>query len=316
MIHTYVITKTHNLLTNIPIEEIKNHPYKWFWIDFDSPSDPEIEKLTTPLNFHPLAIEDCMHTLQRPKLDYYDDYSFLVTQAINCSNLEKEEINFFIGENFIVTFHHNPSVEISNVRERLGKTNKLIKWDHNLVLYHVLDNVVDNYFPLIYSMEDTLNEIEENSSLKSGEDLLRDLFDTRHKLLSLRHTVTPMKDLLYRMLNSQRLTVLLRKKEYFADIYDHLLKLAEKIDTNREITNDLRDSYLSINAHQTNKVMKVLTVITTIFMPLTFIAGIYGMNFEYMPELKWKFGYFFTLFLMFTIGCGMTFWFFRKGWFK
>jgi magnesium transporter len=132
----------------------------------------------------------------------------------------------------------------------------------------------------------------------------------------LRHTIIPMRDLLYRMLNSHRLETIQGKKEYFADIYDHLLKLSEMIDANREMTADIRDSYISYNSHQTNRVMKVLTVITTIFMPLTFIAGIYGMNFEHMPELNWDYGYFFILSIMLLIGVGMYVWFKRKGWFR
>jgi magnesium transporter len=125
-----------------------------------------------------------------------------------------------------------------------------------------------------------------------------------------------MRDLLYRMLNSNRLKGIKQKQEYFSDIHDHLLKLTEMIDANREITNDIRDSYLSLNSHQTNRIMKVLTVITTIFMPLTFIAGVYGMNFENMPELTWNLGYFLILSIMFSIGVAMYLWFKKKGWFN
>jgi magnesium transporter len=179
-----------------------------------------------------------------------------------------------------------------------------------------MDKMVDNYFPLVYQIEDTLDEIDSNSKGRSMEALLKDLFDTRHDLLSLRHTITPMRDLLYRILNSQRLTSLEGKIAYFSDIYDHLLKLTEMIEANRELTTDIRDSYISINSNEANHVMKVLTVITTIFMPLTFIVGVYGMNFHYMPELTWKYGYFGALILMFIIALWMTLWFKKKGWFK
>jgi magnesium transporter len=176
--------------------------------------------------------------------------------------------------------------------------------------------MVDNYFPLVYKIEDTLSELDENSKGRSMEILLEDLFDTRHDLLSLRHTITPMRDLVYRIINSQRLEELQERKEYFSDIHDHLLKLSEMIEANRELTQDIRDSYISINSHESNHVMKVLTVITTIFMPLTFIAGIYGMNFRFMPELSWKYGYFGALGFMFLVGSWMSLWFKKKGWFK
>lgn len=147
------------------------------------------------------------------------------------------------------------------------------------------------------------------------ELLLDDLFEIRHELLTLRHTINPMRDLLYRMLNSQHLEGVIKRNAYFSDIYDHLLKLSEMVESNRDITTDIRDSYISINSHQTNQVIQILTIITSIFAPLTFIAGIYGMNFVHMPELTTKYGYFATLIIMAIIATSMFIWFKRKGWF-
>ena len=146
--------------------------------------------------------------------------------------------------------------------------------------------------------------------------IMNELFDIRHMLLNLMHTVNPMRDLLYRILNSHRLRKITERRAYYSDIYDHLLKLSDVIMSNRELTADIRDSYLSLNSHQTNNVMKVLTIITSIFAPLTFIAGIYGMNFEHMPELTWKYGYFLAVGLMGIMGVSMIMWFMRRGWFK
>jgi len=316
MIRTIAITHSHKIKTGISIQELISGEYLWYWIDFNQPSNEEIEFLKEPLRFHPLSIEDCIHTLQRPKLDYYEDYHFFVAQALNADSMQKEEVDMFLGSNYIVTFHSEMNREVDDVWTRLEMTKNLHDWDPSLVLYHVLDKIVDNYFPLVYKIEDLLNEIDENSAERSMEELLEDLFDTRHELLSLRHTITPMRDLVYRMINSHRLAGILARKEYFADIHDHLLRLAEKVEASRELTTDIRDSYLSMNAHETNRVMKVLTVITTIFMPLTFIAGIYGMNFQNMPELNWQYGYFAALFTMSLIGLAMFLWFRKKGWFK
>ncbi|PLR94177.1 magnesium/cobalt transporter CorA [Bacillus sp. T33-2] len=316
MIRTLAITKNNEIVKGLSIDEVLSGDYKWYWIDFNNPTMYEAEHLRTPLNFHPLAIEDCIHTLQRPKLDYYEDCTFFVTQALRPGSFTRDEVDLFLGANYIVTFHKHPCIEIDEVWNRLQSSKTPEKWDPSQVLYHVLDQIVDNYFPALYSIEDNLNEIDENSKGRTMEYLLENLFDTRHDLVSLRQTVTPMRDLVYRMINSQRLEGILEKKYYFSDIHDHLLKLTEMIEANRELTTDIRDSYLSINSHQTNRVMKVLTVITTIFMPLTFIAGIYGMNFENMPELTWKYGYFLVLFVMLAIGVGMALWFRKKGWFR
>lgn len=316
MIKIVAINQHHKLVTDLSAAEVVNSSYLWYWIDFCEAIQEEIDLLRDPLQFHPLAIEDCIYTLQRPKLDYYEDYTFFVTQALNPKTLRREEVDFFLGSNFVVTFHHQPSPEIEEVWKRLVQSTTIKKWDPSHVLYYVLDKMVDNYFPLVYQIEDTLNEIDENSKRRTMEVLLEDLFDTRHDLLQLRHTVTPMRDLVYRIINSQRLPGMKGKIEYFSDIHDHLLKLSEMIEANRELTTDIRDSYISLNSHESNHVMKVLTVFTTIFMPLTFIVGVYGMNFRNMPELTWKYGYFAALIFMFFIGAGMALWFKYKGWFK
>ncbi|MDF2036040.1 magnesium/cobalt transporter CorA [Cytobacillus oceanisediminis] len=318
MIRIQAVNKKNELQKDITFKRLKAEweSYKWFWVDFDQPTEEETAELDKTFHFHPLAIEDCVVKLQRPKMDYYEDYSFFVTHSLNHINEDKQEINFFIGSNYIVSYHHELSKEMNDVWERLSLSKKINKWDPYLVMYHIIDKIVDNYFPIVYQLEDRLSLIEDNPNDETMEDLLEKLFDIRHHLLQIRYTVIPMRDLIYRVINSHRLKGVKERYEYFADIHDHLLKLTEMIDGNRELTTDIRDSYLSINSHQTNRVMRVLTVITTIFMPLTFIAGIYGMNFENMPELTWKYGYFETLFLMFIIALGMFWWFKMKGWFR
>ncbi|WP_018662259.1 magnesium/cobalt transporter CorA [Heyndrickxia acidiproducens] len=316
MIHIMAMTKENELKLFTTIEELRPDELEWYWIDFDRPDEKEILKLRNPLRFHPLAIEDCIHKLQRPKLNYYEDHAFFVLQSLHPHKLQKEELNMFIGEKFIVSFHHLKSGEINEVRKKLSAAEDLGRWGPSIILYEVLDNIVDNYFPYLYKIEDRLNEIEDNSNKESMEALLESLYSTRHDLLVLRNTITPMADLVYRMLSSHHLTGIQEKLAYFRDIHDHLTRQLSMVESSRELTADIRDSYLSLNSHQTNRVMKILTIFTTIFMPLTFIVGIYGMNFEYMPELKWKYGYFATLIVTLLIGSGMTYWFIKKGWLK
>lgn len=315
MIHTLAINKHNEIRTNLPIEEILEGDLQWSWIDFDQPIDGEIEKLHNPFRFHPLSIEDCLHNLQRPKIDYFETYTFFVTHCLNPKTIKKDELNIFLGKNFIVTFHHHASIEVNAVKEMLTRED-VATWTQYTVLYQLLDHLVDNYFPIVYDIEDSLAEIDENPTKKTMEALLDELFSTRHQLLSLRHTVVPMKDIVHQMINNEKIAALLTKKEYYSDIYDHLLKISELVESNRELTTDIRDSYLSYNSHHSNRIMQILTVITTIFMPLSFLAGLYGMNFVNMPELQWKYGYFLLLFIMASIGIGMFILFKRKGWFK
>mgnify|MGYP001944943286 FL=1 len=318
MINFIGITTDNRMETGTEIENIDIVGYQWFWVDFSNPTEEEVIHLSSTFHFHPLAIEDCLHRLQRPKLDYYDDYTFYVTHIVREkeNELVKEELDFFVAENFIVSFHQSPAKELQLVWDRLLSQEFSEKWDTYYIFYRILDKIVDNYFPVIYKIEDELAVMEDNTENKSMNNLMNELFETRNMLLNLRHTVNPMRDLLYRMLNSHHLSGIIDRKEYFSDIYDHLLKLSDMVMSNREVTADIRDSYLSLNSHQTNNVMKVLTIITAIFAPLTFIAGIYGMNFENMPELTWKYGYFYSIGLMGAIGVLLYLWFKSKGWFK
>ncbi|MEH7336402.1 magnesium/cobalt transporter CorA [Neobacillus drentensis] len=318
MISFMGITQSNTLVKLDSIDKLTLPKYKRFWVDFNEPTDDEIKHLSETFNFHPLAIEDCINTtLQRPKLDYYDEYTFFITHIVREEREEitKEELEFFVGENYIVTFHLKPSIEVSQVVNRITTLTNLDKFTNTHVFYEILDKIVDNYFPIIYKIEDKLDEIEDNTLNKPMNNLLKELFETRYMLLNLTHTVNPMRDLLYRMLNSQHLKNLITRKEYYSDIYDHLLKLSEMLMANREITADIRDNYLSLNSHQTNNVMKVLTIMTSIFAPLTLIAGIFGMNFKNMPELDWRYGYGYSLVLMGVIGLSMFLWFKKKGWF-
>lgn len=317
MIRILSITNDDQLKTDLLINNLDLTQYKLTWIDFSEPTDQEVNHLLDTFHFHPLAIEDCVHSLQRPKLDYYEDFTFFVTHMVREENKEikKEEVNYFIGSNYIVTYHSHSSNEVDQVWNKLLASKDLKHWEIYYVFYQVLDKIVDSYFPLIYKLEDELDKIETNNQNKSMEQLMTELFDTRYLLLDFRHVVNPMRDLLYRMLNSQHLVGVQQKKEYFSDIYDHLIKLSEMIMSDREITADIRDSYLSLNAHQTNNVMKILTIVTSIFVPLTFITGVFGMNFHNMPILSVKSGFNGTLFVMAVIALFMIYWSKRKGWF-
>ncbi|KGX86914.1 magnesium/cobalt transporter CorA [Pontibacillus litoralis] len=315
MIRTLAITDTKQVVADLPLNELHHDFVVWYWVDLMQPNEEETAILEKVFAFHPLAIEDCLQRLQRPKLDYYDGYTFFVLHALNRQTLEKEEIDVFHGQGFIVTFHKQVSIELDQVWERLKCTKDVALWHEDEVLHQLFDKVVDNYFPIVYRIEDHINEIEDNTKQLSMEKLLDQLFDTRADLLTLRQTVHPMRDLLYRMLNSQHLSGVKQRKAYFSDIHDHLLKVSELIESNREMTNDIRDSYMTLNSHETNRTMQILTIISTIFMPLTFIVGVYGMNFSNMPELDMKYGYFVVLIVMGSLAALMFLWFKRKGWF-
>ncbi len=316
MIRTIGFTKENELVFDFPLEDIHTQPFLWYWVDFNEPSEEEISLLHSFFHFHPLAIEDCLHRLQRPKLNYYEDYTFFVLHSICHENLEAEELNMFFGKNYVVTFHFNKLPELEDARERIIMNPN--KWEegHIYTAYQIIDKIVDNYFPILYQIEDHLNDIEESLSPTTVHLSMDFVFDVRSDLLRLRRTIIPMRELLYRMLNSEVFNFSTQERAYFSDIHDHLLRLVEILELNRELTSDIRDSQLSINSNQMNRIMMTLTIISSVFIPLTFIAGVYGMNFDYMPELHWRFSYLIVLCIMLIIGIAMLFWFKHKGWLR
>lgn len=319
MIRTLAITHSHEVVTGIPLEKTRIDDYAWMWVDFNAPRPEESALLSTYFHFHPLAVEDCLHVLQRPKLDNYDDLQFFVLHALDPDSLRVEEVDLFLGHNLIVSFHNKELQVVDDA------WNQMVQHAHDRKIwargpvscaYTIMDHLVDRYFPSLFSIEDELADLETRGSRESVEELMNQVFDLRGRLLKLRRTIVPMRDLLYRVVNSQHVQSNSEHKVYFADIYDHLLKLTDMIEADREMTADLRDSYISLNSNRMNAIMKTLTVITVIFMPLTLIAGIYGMNFDNMPELHWKYGYAAVMLLMFLLAGGMVLWYSRRGWFK
>ncbi|MDX1805511.1 MAG: magnesium/cobalt transporter CorA [Paenisporosarcina sp.] len=314
MIRTFGVTADSQLEMDFPLEDLNKKTFDWYWVDFDKPTEDEWALLDSFFHFHPLAIEDCLDRLQRPKVDYYDGYQFFVVHALNAQTLEAEELDIFVGKNFVVTFHHSSVGELDLVRKKLQRDASF--WERGSVyaMYQILDKVVDSYFPIVHKIEDHLNEIDDKMSFDMKHFSMDTVFDMRSDLLWLRRTILPMRDLINRVLNSSRFDLQKHEYTYFADISDHLVKLTEIVESNRELTADIRDSYMAMNSNRMNRIMMILTIVSSIFIPLTFVAGVYGMNFKNMPELEMKNGYFFALGAMILIGLSMLAWFKHKGW--
>lgn len=318
LIRTLAITQEHEVVMDQPLHEINLHDHTFVWADFCCPTEEETRLLTDYFHFHPLAVEDCLHVLQRPKLDYYDDVYFLVLHALRTGDAQPLEVDLFLGPNYLVSYHHDELEEINQAWERIAEhAGERSIWSKATVAvaYTVMDKLVDGYFPILFALEDELGELEGRSS-NEVDEMMNQVFMLRSRLLRLRRTFVPMRDLLYRVVHSQRIQSGSEHKLYFRDIYDHLLKLTDMLEADREMTADLRDSYISLSSNRMNSIMKTLTVITTIFMPLTLIAGIYGMNFEHMPELGLKYGYLSVVLFMGLLSVGMIFWFKKRGWFQ
>lgn len=315
MVHILAVTKDSELLLDVSLEGLSDKDIAWFWADFEVPDEEEVLLLSEHFRFDELAINDCLHLLERPKVSFYDNYNFFVLHSLNQKTYAPEELDVFLNHEYVVTFHKSKLQEITDVRQKIIDDRNVLNKDTSYMLYLLLDKIVDLYFPAVFEIEDQLDQIDIRAENSKVHDLIDQVFSIRADLLKLRRCINSMKDLLYRMLNSEHLESLRHNRRHFVDIYDHLLKLSDAIESNREVTADMRDSYMSINSRRSNSIMTVLTVVTSIFIPLTFIVGVYGMNFDYMPELKWRYGYFGICGIMAAIGIFLFFWFKRKGWF-
>ncbi|MFX3634699.1 MAG: magnesium/cobalt transporter CorA [Candidatus Pristimantibacillus sp.] len=316
MIRIMGMTKQREWKHDLTVDQLASLELDWYWADFSEPTEEEIKLLDSFFHFHPLAIEDCLHLLQRPKMDHYEDTHFLVLHSIDPQKLTVNEVNLFIGQRFLVSFHYQPLNELDTAWTRIPNASKLGEDGYLLATYMVIDQLVDRYFPAVQELEEQLLDMEIGGDIRPShrQGAMDDIFRIRSRLLRLRKTIMPMRELLYRIINTERINGLRNYIAFYHDIYDHLLKLSEMTDSCREMTTDLRDSFSSYNSNRMNSIMKTLTIFTTIFMPLTFIAGLYGMNFDNMPELNWHWGYFGVLGFMLLISVSMFLWFRRKGW--
>jgi len=314
MLHIIGMNKNKVIERNISLEEAKSSKYTWFWVDMNEPTQEEIQLLTTEFKFHQLAIEDCLEYVQRPKLDYYEGYHFLILHELQKLDLEETEIDIFVSDHFVVTFHMHRSPIISQVLESIHTDRRASKSPLHLT-HRIIDELVDSYFPLMYRLEDELADLEVDQMKKQVHNAVERLYDIRTDLSKLRRTILPTRDLLYRILNSNRFKDIIEHRIYFEDIHDHLMKLSDMIEANRDLASDIRESYFSLSSEKMNGIMKTLTLISSFFLPLTFIVGLYGMNFHFMPELTWKYGYLFVLVIMGIVTLLMYIFFKRKGWF-
>ncbi len=278
-----------------------------------------VEAFGHKLSLHPLVLEDVVNSGQRPKLEDYEGYAFIVLRMLDSDEpsgeVRDEQVAIILGPHWVVTFQERPGDAFDPVRERI-KTNKgrIRKMGADYLAYCLVDAVVDRYFAVLELIGDRLEEVSEVIMGNPDQAVLRELHDLRQELMVLRKASWPLRNVLHRMQQGQAHLITDETSVFVRDAYDHTVQIIDTAETLREMTTDLRDIYLSSLSNRMNETMKVLTVIATIFIPLTFLAGIYGMNFAFMPELSWRYGYVAVLGLMAAVAGGMLLYFRRRKW--
>jgi magnesium transporter len=268
--------------------------------------------------FHPLAIEDATRGAQRPKVDSYGNYYFVVFYSlgvdVQTQRLTTTPLYLFIGQNYLVTVHQEPITHVAETVKRWQAPNSPLEQDVGSLIYALLDAIVDDYFPVMDQIADRVEELEEMIFGKFDEGALEAIFQLKKDLLQIRRVVAPERDVLNVMLRRDIPVFDPNDVTYLQDVYDHIVRVTDSVDTYRDLLSSALDTFLSVQSNQLNQIVKVLTITSIVLMSVTLVAGIYGMNFRYMPELEWRYGYLWALGLMVAIAVVSIAFFRRMRW--
>jgi len=291
------------------ISELREVEGNIIWADVSDPTSRDFEELAEEFGFHHLSIEDCQNAHQRPKVEEYTGYYFIVLYEAELAGpndrLELRELNIFLGKNYLVTVHSRPIRAIATASRLWHEWTDRAEQGAGLLAYLLIDGIVDDYLPLLDIMSDRMDDLEDSIFGVWRAEVIEEIFSIKKKLLYLRRSITPLRDVFNTMLRREQPIFPRETHVYFQDVFDHLIRVADTIDALRDMLSSTMDAYLSVSGNRMNKVMKRLTSISTILMSVTLIAGIYGMNFALMPELRWRYGYVFALTSMVVVALAL-----------
>ena len=290
------------------------------WINVNGVHDPEIiEKIGKFFDIHPLTLEDILNTGHRPKIDDYEDYLYIVLKMLSLdikeNDIHSEQISLVIGKNYVISFQEKESDVFNPLRNRIrsGK-GRIRKGSTDYLAYTIVDAVVDNYYIILEKINEKIEDIEEELVTNPNPKTLQSIHYLKRETLSIRKSIRPLRDIIVSMERGESPLIQDSSQVYLRDLHDHSIQIIETVETLRDMISGMLDIYLSSVSNKMNEVMKTLTIFAAIFIPLTFIAGLYGMNFEYMPELRVRWAYPTLLGIMFVIGMSFVIYFKKKKW--
>ncbi len=293
------------------------------WLNFNGlENKDEIELLCKKLQIDRLNIDTIYNPSRRPKVEEYTKYVFfsvksaLPTDEIE-TQLEQEQISFIVGKNYLISFQEKSSDHFSDVRNRIENARGKIRMKNSdFLLFRMLEAIIDNYFEVIEDISTTIEEIEEKLHKSENKSILNQIEKEKRKLIELRKIALPMRDISSQLETSESIFFEKSNHQYFSHLKSSCVSVLEEIDANKQILEGMANLFYAAQGQRMNEIMKVLTIVSSIFIPLTFIVGVYGMNFENMPELKYWYGYYTVIAVLFFIAFGLLFYFLKRGWLK
>lgn len=308
-------------LTLEQMTEALQNPDGLLWVSLEQPTEAEIQTiLADTFHFHPLAIEDCMSDgYQAPKVDVFNNYLLIIVHALQpdfpLDRLDTIELNCFLGQNYLVTSHL--AAEMAPVRavwERLERDERPIEHGSDFLCYTILDRLVDEFMPLLDAMDEETDQLADEVLVNPKPSILQRILSLKHSISTLRRIIAPQREVMNRLSRDDLPQITAQHRIYYRDIYDHLVRIHDLSESIRDVVTGTLDTYLSVTNNRLSEVMKALTIVSTVFLPLSWVAGIYGMNFEYFPEIHWQYGYLYVWGIFILIVLGMLWYFRHRKW--
>lgn len=317
--------RSSGIVAELPIEKLHTalqDKLLNLWIDICAPTGDEARKIFEEIfHFHPLAVEDAVVDSHVPKLDDFGAYLFLVIHTVTLGgermDLRTHEIDIFLGGNYLITMHEEPRPTIDRLWQIDYHDKQGLARGPAYLLYELIDRQIDGYIPILEAFEERMEELGDAIFRAHREEksaILNDILTAKTSTLRLRRFLIPQREIINRLATADHAVIPNEMRIYFRDVYDHMVRMADVAEQMRDLAGSTIETHLALVNNRTNDIMRLLTIISTIFIPLGFVAGVYGMNFEFMPELHWRYGYLFAWAIFLSIGGTLLYFFHRRGW--
>jgi len=320
LVYREVGQKVESGFTVDQLPELLKDQQALIWVDMEKPSEADDRILLDVFHFHPLTVEDCRENRHYPKVEEFPNYLYFIVHGVTADTSPDRfntiELDGFLGPNYVITYHHDMFRSINNVKKLLGTSPIACQRGPAFLTYQILDQIVDYYSPVLDDFDERISVLEDDIfTLKHpSNEILEQIMELKRSVLRLRRISAKQMEIFYRMSRGEVHMIPQAMLPFYRDIYDHLVRVTDLSENYRDLLSGALEAYLSVVSNRMNEIMKVLTIFSAIMLPLTFIAGVYGMNFEHMPELATQYGYFVVWAIMIIVALGMLMLFWKRGW--